>query len=151
MVKCRQADRMSLAVNFIYLLRKVLINMANTLGSRIRSLREKMNLSQKQLAEHLSITNVQLSRYESGDRKPDPEMIKVIAQYFSVTTDYLLGHSVSIGEDSAAYLSQTDKELLEIIKSNPLLEGFIRDLLQDLDHLHKIINIWAIIRSENNE
>jgi transcriptional regulator with XRE-family HTH domain len=61
------------------------------LGSRIKSLREKNGISQKRLAESLGITNVQLSRYETGDRNPDPEMIKKIAETLDTTTDYLLG------------------------------------------------------------
>lgn len=63
------------------------------LGKRIKYLREKRGLSQKQLAQFLGITNVQLSRYESGDRKPEPETITQFASFFEVTTDYLLGIS----------------------------------------------------------
>ncbi|MEC1716662.1 helix-turn-helix domain-containing protein [Schinkia azotoformans] len=61
------------------------------LAFRIKSLREKSGFSQKRVAEALRISNVQLSRYESGDRKPEPEMVAAIANFFEVTTDYLLG------------------------------------------------------------
>lgn len=63
------------------------------LGSRIKNLRDKHDLSQKRVAQALKISNTQLSRYESGDRRPDPEMIRKIADYFDVSTDYLLGRS----------------------------------------------------------
>lgn len=62
-----------------------------TLGDRIRYIREKRNILQKQLADALGITNVQLSRYETGDRKPDPDTLKEIAKYLEVSTDYLHG------------------------------------------------------------
>ncbi|MFD0871330.1 HTH-type transcriptional regulator immR [Chlamydia abortus] len=63
----------------------------SVLGNRIKSLRDKAGLSQKRLAESLGISNVQLSRYETGDRKPDPDTIKQIADFFDVSVDYLLG------------------------------------------------------------
>ncbi|MFE4522153.1 helix-turn-helix domain-containing protein [Cytobacillus firmus] len=65
----------------------------NILGKRIRYLREKNKLSQKLFAEKIGITNSQLSRYELGERKPDPEMISQIADFFNVSADYLLGRS----------------------------------------------------------
>lgn len=63
----------------------------SVLGDRIKHLREQASLSQKRLAESLGISNVQLSRYETGDRKPDPDTIRQIADYFDVSVDYLLG------------------------------------------------------------
>lgn len=63
----------------------------SVLGDRIKHLREQASLSQKRLAEALGISNVQLSRYETGDRKPDPDTIRQIADYFDVSVDYLLG------------------------------------------------------------
>lgn len=70
----------------------------NILGSRIKYLRNKNNYSQKRVADALGISNVQLSRYESGDRKPDPDMIKAFAKFFDVTTDFLLGHETDNNE-----------------------------------------------------
>lgn len=61
------------------------------LGNRLKSLREKQNKSQLRVAKDLGLSNVQLSRYESGDRKPDPEVIASFADYYEVSTDYLLG------------------------------------------------------------
>ncbi|GGB61324.1 HTH-type transcriptional regulator Xre [Lentibacillus populi] len=67
----------------------------NILGNRIKYLREKKDYSQKQVADALGISNVQLSRYESGDRKPDPDTIRMLADFYEVTTDYLLGHETN--------------------------------------------------------
>ncbi|MFC7395412.1 helix-turn-helix domain-containing protein [Scopulibacillus cellulosilyticus] len=121
--------------------------MGNTLGSRIRLLREKSDLSQKQLAEQLKISNVQLSRYESGDRKPDPEMIAAFAEFFKVPADFLLGLSSSIvQENTSTYFSQKDIALLKSIKRSPELESFIYDLLNHDDLLHKLKKIWMIIK-----
>jgi HTH-type transcriptional regulator, competence development regulator len=63
------------------------------LGKRLKFLREKHNFSQKRVADSIGISNTQLSRYESGDRNPDPELISKFADYYEVTTDYLHGRS----------------------------------------------------------
>ncbi|ATI75647.1 helix-turn-helix transcriptional regulator [Bacillus sp. FSL K6-1109] len=60
------------------------------LGARIRALREKENLTQKALAAKLNIPHQNLSNYERGFRQPDYETLIKIADFFEVTTDYLL-------------------------------------------------------------
>lgn len=61
------------------------------LGDRIKYLREKMNYTQKDLAKKAGLTVVQLSRYETNDRKPDPDSLKRIADVLETSADYLLG------------------------------------------------------------
>ncbi|MCY9215833.1 helix-turn-helix domain-containing protein [Bacillus haynesii] len=60
------------------------------LGARIRALRENQNLTQKALAEKLNIPHQNLSNYERGFRQPDYETLIKIADFFEVSTDYLL-------------------------------------------------------------
>ena len=61
------------------------------LAKRMRHIREIKGHSQTKVAHALGISNVQLSRYESSERKPDPDFIKNIADFYEVSTDYLLG------------------------------------------------------------
>lgn len=63
------------------------------LGKRLRLLREELNLKQTELAEQLKINRVTYNRYETGEREPDLETLKKIANFFNVSTDYLLGNS----------------------------------------------------------
>lgn len=63
----------------------------NTLPQRLRYLREKHGLSQKDLAQKFGISNFALSRYERGEADPDSELIKKFAEFFGVSADYLLG------------------------------------------------------------
>lgn len=63
------------------------------LGDRIKYLREKMSYTQKDLAKKAGLTVVQLSRYETNDRKPDPDSLKRIADVLDTSTDYLLGRT----------------------------------------------------------
>lgn len=62
-----------------------------TLGERIRYLRDKNHIEHQELAEAIEITYHALSKYETDDREPDYTTLVKIADYFEVTTDYLLG------------------------------------------------------------
>ncbi|MEK5239054.1 helix-turn-helix transcriptional regulator [Paenibacillus sp. FSL L8-0470] len=64
-----------------------------TLGDRIKYLREKKNIIQKDLAASSGLTVVQLSRYETNDRKPDPESLRRLADALDTSGDYLLGRT----------------------------------------------------------
>lgn len=62
-------------------------------GNRLKNLREERGLSQVELAKILNIANSTLSLYESGSREPNFEILKKIANYFNVSTDYILGRN----------------------------------------------------------
>jgi len=63
------------------------------LGSRLKELRNKKKLTQKQLAEKINVTHVSISGYESGNRSPDTDTLQRLADFFEVSTDYLLGRT----------------------------------------------------------
>lgn len=63
------------------------------LGNRLKKLRQERGLSQLELAKQLQISNVTLSRYETNKRSPDYETLYALADFFDVTTDFLLGRS----------------------------------------------------------
>jgi len=62
-------------------------------GSRVRSLRESMNLSQKALGEVIGVTNGQISDIERGRRFTPIQNLVALADFFCVTLDYLVGRS----------------------------------------------------------
>lgn len=63
------------------------------MGDRIAELRSNAHMSQFQLAKVLGIGTSTLGMYETNKRKPSPKVLKRIADYFNVSTDYLLGRS----------------------------------------------------------
>ncbi|MCL2772794.1 MAG: helix-turn-helix domain-containing protein [Oscillospiraceae bacterium] len=65
--------------------------MTNKIGEKIKNLRKKSNVTQEKLADYLGISFQSVSRWESGVCYPDLEILPAIANYFSVTTDELLG------------------------------------------------------------
>ncbi len=63
----------------------------NILALRIKELREDKELSQKELAKCLGVSGMAVSRWERSLRVPDAFILRDIALYFNVPTDYLVG------------------------------------------------------------
>ena len=57
----------------------------------LKALREDSGESMSKAAESIGIPKGTYASYEYGKREPNIEMISKIAEYFGVTTDYLLG------------------------------------------------------------
>ena len=62
-------------------------------GKNLKALRHQKDLTQDELAQKLSLSVQAISRYETGAAYPDIEMLPVIAGFFGVTIDKLLGIS----------------------------------------------------------
>lgn len=59
-------------------------------GERLRLLRQMKHMTLDELALALETTKTTLSRYENSKRVPDAEFIVRVAQFFKVSSDYLL-------------------------------------------------------------
>lgn len=60
---------------------------------RIRELREDHDLTQKQVADHLKMTQPQYWRYEAGYRDVPSDVLIALADLYGTSTDYLLGRT----------------------------------------------------------
>ena len=58
---------------------------------RVKKLRRQRNLNQTELAEALGLTQTAISGIESGIRTTTIEKLILLAKFFDVSTDYLLG------------------------------------------------------------
>nr|WP_256521740.1 helix-turn-helix transcriptional regulator [Halobacillus sp. A5] len=101
---------------------------ANILGDRLRKLREQQNLTQKRAATIFGLTNFQLSRYEKGQSNPDPDLIAKFADYFDVSTDYLLGRT-----DDHNFTSREENTFDSLSEINRLLEKYEIDDMSFFD------------------
>lgn len=79
---------------------------------RLKALRTDKGLSQKEMAEYLGISQPAYANYERQAREADYETLKKLADYFNVTTDYLLGR-----EDKTTLTTKDKKEITEILES----------------------------------
>jgi transcriptional regulator with XRE-family HTH domain len=57
----------------------------------LKQLRKSRNLSQEDVAKVLNTTVSTISRYETGEREPNLESLCILADFFNVSLDYLLG------------------------------------------------------------
>lgn len=62
-------------------------------GNKLRKIRENKGLLQKEVADALKISASTIGMYEQNRREPDNDTLKKIANYFEVSTDYLLDNS----------------------------------------------------------
>lgn len=58
---------------------------------RLRDLREDRDLTQKEIADLLGCSQVAYSRYETDERHIPLEMLIILADYYDVSLDYLVG------------------------------------------------------------
>ena len=63
------------------------------LGERLAELREMFGLTQQELSAKLHVSNSSISAYEKNTRDPSVSLLIAMAEYFDVSTDYLLGLS----------------------------------------------------------
>lgn len=115
----------------------------DTLGSRIKKTREKNGFtSQKAFAEKVGISNVVLSRYESGDRKPDYEILKKISDLLEVSINYLVTGKAS---------EEVEITEFEKWKNNPKLDLFFQEFDQaEEEKQAALLAVWEIMKKQNN-
>lgn len=61
--------------------------------SRIRDLREDRDLTQKQVAQMLGMSQTGYSKYETGENDIPTAVLLKLADFYQTTTDYLLGRT----------------------------------------------------------
>ena len=96
------------------------------LRNNIKNLRLEKKLTQEDLAKVLNLSVSTISMYETGAREPDISTIKNMAEYFNVTSDYILGLSSNRHFNIVSVHSQTD--ITTYLKS---LKNAIEILLND--------------------
>ena len=65
--------------------------MGDKFNENLKTARERKGLSQKDIAESIGVAKSTYSLYESGNREPNVQTIKKIADILSVSADELLG------------------------------------------------------------
>ena len=94
---------------------------------RLRELRTSRGLTQDDFAKATGLTRSAISMYESGKREPNFEVLEMIADFFNVDMNYLLGKN----ESSTYYLNPETARIAQEIKDTPgqrILFDAARDL-----------------------
>lgn len=91
------------------------------IGLIIAELLEKNDISQKEFSTALNVSKSTVSMWKHQNRNPDIDMLIKIAQYFDVSTDYLLGLSTNYSKNASA---NAEKEDVLDEKSKNLMAAF---------------------------
>lgn len=60
--------------------------------TRLKELRLEKNVSQLEVAKMLNMSKMAVSHWEKGNSEPSIEQLKILATYFDVSIDYLVGY-----------------------------------------------------------
>ena len=103
---------------------------------RIKEIREKLNISQKQLAKDLNIPVMYLYKYEKGMIRPSYETLIKIAEKLNCSVDALLGVNSNLFDYSK--LTDVEKKLIDTIldfdeKYQQIALGYLYRLREESD------------------
>ncbi len=102
--------------------------------NRILELRKEKHLSQEFLAKYVGSTRSAISFYENGQRKIPTNIAVKLAEFFDVSTDYLLGNSNTrnLLEDDKLKIGLSTKDYTFISEEQKRqIEEFARFVLRD--------------------
>ncbi|MCC0669210.1 helix-turn-helix domain-containing protein [Clostridioides sp. ZZV14-6153] len=133
-------------------------------GERLKELRLKKKLKQSELGKEIGISASTIGMYEQGRRFADQSTLIKLAQYFNVTTDYLLGFSetnYSVNATIAGLSPIREDEIITNESINETIKSKQKDVLinklysesQKLNNneLEAIINIINIFNKSKEE
>lgn len=112
---------------------------------RLKELRQKHNLSQKEFAKILSVSTGTVGNWEVGSREPDFQTLIKIADIFNVSCDYLL--------DRFSTAEETNENKIRITIS-PLEEEMLNEFRSVGNRLgndgqHAVISIAKILTEKS--
>ncbi|AKX95661.1 transcriptional regulator [Moorella thermoacetica] len=110
-----------------------------SIGKRIKELREKIGLTQEELAERVQISRSALANYESGYREPKGEILVRFAKALNTSTDFLLGNEVKVDKtnDKTKKYELDEATLLFARLSNLTPEGREK-VLRELEWIEEL-------------
>ncbi len=87
------------------------------LGAKLKALRERENMLQKEVSDHLKIDRSTYGKYETNDSSPDYDKLLKLADLFGVSVDYLLGRGNPCPNYDTRIQSLTDdkKRILDTV------------------------------------
>ena len=119
------------------------------MGEILAELRKDKNLKQKDLAELLNLSIGTISNYETGSHEPDFATLNILADFFQVSTDYMLGRT-NLPYD----ISRLNEPLFDNITISDLVNTLLNMSPEDLASTIEYINLLSyrnrMIAEQNN-
>lgn len=101
------------------------------IGEKIKELRKKNGKTQLDVSKALDVTYQTIYKYEKGIAVPPADAILKLAEYFNVTTDYLLGHTDNLDMlNEPIQIAASMKDGLDISDMDDDEKKFINDFIK---------------------
>lgn len=98
---------------------------------RFKQLRELEGMTQRDAAVALKVSNGTIGNWESGKRTPDATMLMLIADYFHVSVDYLIGHDTPSSAPAPSIpITLHELQLIEAYRNHPALCSAVDRMLE---------------------
>lgn len=111
-------------------------------SKRLTELRNQEKLTQKELAAKLNLGRGALSLYEIGQREPDLQTLSRMADFFQVSTDYLLGRTDHKDWGKNKNVASPYSEIIEQLEKEKRTPEEFREFLVDGLSYFELIKIW---------
>lgn len=111
--------------------------------NRIKQLREERGITQPALGKVLNVQGAAISKYESERIPLTSDTIKTLAEFFGVSTDYLLGKTDNYDEQEQsepAYTTQQERDFLSLYRQylengfSDEIVGRLADFFPEMSH-----------------
>ena len=107
------------------------------LGDKIKKLREQDGISQKELSKILNVHRNSIYNWENNRSEPDYSQLKALAEFFSVSMDYLLEYD------------DNDKDEMEKLKIALKEAGLMKGDDLTREELQKALEIVELLKKDN--
>lgn len=111
-------------------------------GELLAKLRKEKGILQKELATYLNVTVATISNYEKGVHSPDYETLVKLADFFDVSTDYLLQRT-----DYRASINTLNKPLIIGFTASDLLNAVME---LDQHNMEALIDYYKLLLLRNS-
>ena len=109
------------------------------LSKKLKHLRSKKGLSQQNMADFLGISRQGYGKYEDGKSEPDSRSIVKLAEFFDVTTDYLLDHDKDAKDEEKRRNAIINKIATEFPKIDLMFKDIESWTADDFEELYDYI------------
>lgn len=107
------------------------------IGTVIATYRKKKGITQEELAKHLGISKPAVSKWESGQSYPDILLLPVLASYFDISVDELIGYEPQMTKEAV-------NKLYHHLAQSFVKEPFEKVYAECEEYLKKYFACWEL-------
>ena len=124
------------------------------IGENIRRCRTEQNLTQEQLAYELGVSAQAVSRWETGTTYPDIMLLPVIADFFHLTLDELMGREKELSQKERADFFEKEKVIRQASGAEAAV-SYYREILKKYPNDEYLLfglsnNLYPIYKSSKD-